>query len=582
MSGFSDVGFHDTQPSAPTSFARRNIVSLMRLRHCLVALLLTTAATAQQPIPIDTYIHQSWDHLQRSMTDCASFPDVKAPTNNSQPNAPILYLPEEQKLTPELRALQQHCSIRILHLPHRIHNLGDVDPAALPNPGLLYLPNPYVVPGGRFNEMYGWDSYFILLGELADNRVALARGTVENFFYEIDHYGAVLNANRTYYLTRSQPPFLSSMVLAVYNAELPADPKQAHDFLRESLPYLLRDHKLWVTAPHLDPATGLSRYVDLGQGPVPEMSDDSTYYPTVIHWLLAHPSAANATYLQPSPACITTTCPQPHADNYALTPSFYQGDRAMRESGFDTTFRFGPYSGSTQDFAPIDLNALLYKYERDIAFIQATLSNPADAIVWSTTAGDRLHAIDSLLWDDASGLYYDFNLRTHQRSTYRYLTTYYALWAGVASPAKAARMAAALPLFDRPGGLATSTFTSGEQWDQPYGWAPTNWLAITGLIHYGYIGDGLTIARHFTATIATNYANDGTLREKYNVVDSSANIAISAGYKENVIGFGWTNAVYAAMQQLLHDPKLLNAPQQPPPPSQQAEQPPASPPSQNQ
>ena len=546
----------------------------MRLRHGLVALLLTTAATAQQqqPIPIDTYIHQSWDHLQRSMTDCASFPDTK--TQPTQLNAPILYLPEEQKLTPELRALQQHCNVRILHLPHRIHNEGDLLPSELPTPGLLDLPNPYVVPGGRFNEMYGWDSYFILLGELADNRIPLARGTVENFFYEIDHYGAVLNANRTYYLTRSQPPFLSSMVLAVYNAELPTDPKQAHDFLRESLPYLLRDHTLWVTAPHLDPTTGLSRYVDLGQGPVPEMGDDSTYYTTVIHWLLAHPSAANATYLEKS-----ATGTQPHADGYALTASFYQGDRAMRESGFDTTFRFGPFSGSTQDFAPIDLNALLYKYERDLAFITATLGQPADAITWSTTAGDRLQVINSLLWDPTSGLYFDYNLRTRQRSTYRYITTYYALWAGIASPAKAARMVAALPLFDRPGGLATSTFTSGEQWDDPFGWAPTNWLATTGLIRYGYIGAALTISRQFTTTIATNYTLDSTLREKYNVADSSANVPIAAGYKQNVIGFGWTNAVYTGMQQLLHDPKLLNAPQQPAP---SPASPPASPPSQNQ
>jgi alpha,alpha-trehalase len=547
----------------------------MHLRHCLVALLLTTAATVQQqqPIPIDTYIHQSWDHLQRSMTDCASFPDTKTQPNQSD-TAPILYLPEEQKLTPELRALQQHCNVRILHLPHRIHNEGDFNPAELPTPGLLYLPNPYVVPGGRFNEMYGWDSYFILLGELADNRLPLARGTVENFFYEIDHYGAILNANRTYYLTRSQPPFLSSMVLAVYNAELPTDPKQAHDFLRESLPYLLRDHNLWVTAPHLDPTTGLSRYFDLGQGPVPEMGDDSTYYTDVIHWLLAHPSAANATYLEKS-----ATDTQPHADGYALTASFYQGDRAMRESGFDTTFRFGPFSGSTQDFAPIDLNALLYKYERDLAFITATLGQPADAITWSTTAGDRLQAINSLLWDPTSGLYFDYNLRTHQRSTYHYLTTYYALWAGIASPAKAARMVAALPLFDHPGGLTMSTFISGEQWDEPFGWAPTNWLATTGLIRYGYIGAALNIARQFTTTIATNYALDGTLREKYNVADSSANVAISAGYKQNVIGFGWTNAVYIGMQQLLRDPKLLNAPQQP---AHSPAQSPASPPSQNQ
>ncbi len=522
------------------------------------------------------------------MLNCSSFPDPKVPstttTTTTTPitplTAPILYLPEEQKLTPDLRALQQNCNVQILHLPHRIRMLGEVDPSQLPNPGLLYLPNPYVVPGGRFNEMYGWDSYFILLGELLDHRVDLARGTVENFFYEIDHYGAVLNANRTYYLTRSQPPFLSSMVLAVYNAELPNQPKAAHEFLKESLPYLIRDHNLWITQPHLDLTTGLSRYFDLDDGPVPEMGDDDTYYTTVIQWLLTHPSDDNATYLEPSPACVTTTCKQPNTEGHILSPSFYQGDRAMRESGFDTSFRFGPFSGSTQDFAPVDLNALLYKYERDIAFINATLGDSANAIIWSSTAGDRLNTINSLMWDEASGLYYDYNLRTHQRSTYHYLTTYYALWAGIASPAKAARMVTNLPLFDRPGGLTMSTFTSGEQWDQPYGWAPTNWLATVGLVRYGYSGDALTVARHFTNTVDINYAHDGTIREKYNVVDSSANVAVAAGYHENVIGFGWTNGVYSAMQQLLHDPKLLNAPQQPAP--SDPRQPPASPPSQSQ
>jgi alpha,alpha-trehalase len=514
------------------------------------------------------------------MTDCASFTDTKLDAAKlSAP--PVLYLPAEQKLTPVLRTLQQHCNVRILNLPRRIRNEGDLPQDQIPTPGLLYLPNPYVVPGGRFNEMYGWDSYFILLGELSDNRLALAQGTVENFFYEIDHYGAILNANRTYYLTRSQPPFLASMVLAVYRAELHNDPKEARKFLRQALPYLLRDHNLWVTPPHLDATTGLSRYFDLGQGPVPELSDDSTYYTGVIHWLLAHPAEAPADYLQKATPCAPTAsapCLQPQADGYQLTPSFYIGDRAMRESGFDTSFRFGPFSGSTQDYAPLCLNALLYKYERNLAFITATLGDPDAAVTWSLTAGERLHAIDSLMWDDTAGLYFDYNLRTRQRSTYHYLTTYYALWSGIASPFKAQRMVAALPLFDRPGGLTMSTTHSGEQWDEPFGWAPTNWLATVGLLRYGYVGAALNVARQFTTTVAANYTHDGTLREKYNVVDASANVHIAAGYKDNVVGFGWTNAVYTGMQQLLHDPQLLNAPQQPPPPASQ----PASPPSQNQ
>ena len=327
------------------------------------------------------------------------------------------------------------------------------------------------------------------------------------------------------------------MVLAVYNAELPTDPKEARKFLEESLPYLLRDHQLWVTAPHFDPTTGLSRYVDLGSGPVPSSTTTPPTTPPSSTGSSPTPPPSTPPISNPAPPAsppparnpTLTTTSSPRPSTKATTPC------AIRLA---TSFRFGPFGGSTQDFAPIDLNALLYKYERDIAFITATLSNPNAAITWSTTAGDRLHAIKSLLWDDASGLYVDYNLRTRQRSTYRYLTTYYALWAGIASPAKAARIVAALPLFDRPGGLTMSTFPSGEQWDQPYGWAPTNWLAIVGLLHYGYIGDGLTLARHFTSTIATHYANDGTLREKYNVVDTSADAAISAGHKENATGFG--------------------------------------------
>ena len=139
---------------------------------------------------------------------------------------PILYLPAELATPPSVADLEQKCHVKVMHLPRRIEKLADVRPDELPTPGLLYLPNPYVVPGGRFNEMYGWDSYFILLGLEADHREALAKGIVDNFLFEVEHYGAVLNANRTYYLTRSQPPFLTSMIAMVYEdpASFPATP----------------------------------------------------------------------------------------------------------------------------------------------------------------------------------------------------------------------------------------------------------------------------------------------------------------------------------------------------------------------
>ena len=162
--------------------------------------------------PILDYISSAWDTLTRSMTNCASVVDPKMNV------APVLYLPKDFAEPAAVQKLAADCNVRVEHLPVEIHRLGEIDTGKIQPHGLLYLENKYVVPGGRFNEMYGWDSYFIIRGLLRAGRVELARGMVDNFFFEIEHYGAMLNANRTYYLTRSQPPFLSSMFVDVYQA----------------------------------------------------------------------------------------------------------------------------------------------------------------------------------------------------------------------------------------------------------------------------------------------------------------------------------------------------------------------------
>jgi alpha,alpha-trehalase len=162
--------------------------------------------------PILDYISSGWDTLTRSMTDCKSIVDPKIAAQS------VLYLPKEMAEPASVQTLSKNCNVRVEHLPMEIHRLGEISTSNIDPPGLLYLPNKYVVPGGRFNEMYGWDSYFIVRGLLQSGRLELARGMVDNFFFEIEHYGAMLNANRTYYLTRSQPPFLSSMFVDVYEA----------------------------------------------------------------------------------------------------------------------------------------------------------------------------------------------------------------------------------------------------------------------------------------------------------------------------------------------------------------------------
>jgi len=525
-----------------------------------------TAAPSPAPQPIDTYIRSSWNSLTRSMSECHSLVDSKVKA------APVLYLPKDLPIPKNVAALPAACGVRVERLPVRISHIGQIRRGEIPEPGLLYLPHPYVVPGGRFNEMYGWDSYFIILGLLRDGRVDLARGMVDNFFFEIERYGGILNANRTYYFTRSQPPFLSSMVLAVYKAEAarantPQDRLRLRAWLRRAYRYETRDHSLWTSPIHRAGNTGLARYYDLGEGPVPDLTDDSTYYPDLIRWLIQHPKQ-DPGYLvtlpdHPTPSekakvaalscdvTISVVCAHAHVDGHWLTRDFYKGDRAVRESGFDTSFRFGPFSGSTHHFAGVDLNSLLYKYELDMAREAVLLGKPSEAAQWKHEAAARRAAINRYLWNPKLGLYMDYDFLKHRPSTYVYATTFFPLWAGAASPAQAKAVEKNLKLFEHPGGLAMSTYDSGMQWDLPFGWAPVTWLTIDGLHKQGDDADAARLAREFSRTIETNYTRDGTIVEKYNVVTRSSQVQVTAGYKQNQIGFGWTNGVYLKMQQLL-------------------------------
>lgn len=524
------------------------------------------AATEQSAGPsaadkakILSYIHNGWDTLSRSMSSCKSVIDPKVTT------PPVLYLPAGMTIPSSVAAMQQQCKLDVRNLPRKISHMGDVTVVDVPDEGLLYLPHPYVVPGGRFNEMYGWDSYFIVLGLVADRRTDLARNMIENFFFEIENYGSVLNANRTYYLTRSQPPFLTSMIRELY--EHPAGHPVTNAWLSRAYDYAKRDYTTWTTEPHLAGDTGLARYFDIGTGPVPEMADDSMYYPDVIRWLLDHPGA-HADYLLEAPdsptpeqaselaktSCDVTlskVCAAAHVDGHRLTAAFYRGDRAMRESGFDPSFRFGPFSGSTDQFAPICLNSLLYKYERDMAHFATLLHRPAEAAQWNRRAVARKAAINKYLWNAKTGMFYDYDFVNGRPSSYNYITTFYPLWAGVASPAQAASLRLHIPLLERPGGITMSDLNSGTQWDLPFGWAPPTWLAVKGFAQYGFTSDADRIATKFSGTILDNFLRDGTIREKYNVVNGSANVDVATGYKSNVVGFGWTNGVYLQMNNLL-------------------------------
>jgi alpha,alpha-trehalase len=492
------------------------------------------AATAADLTRLHDYIRRGWTALTRSHRDlpaAAADPKLPPPPDGRWP----VYVARRESLPAIEAGLATELApadrgrIALAYLP--------ADPARITRHGLLYLPRPYVVPGGRFNEMYGWDSYFILRGLLREGEGELgkARDLVENFLYEVESYGKVLNANRTYYLERSQPPFLGAMVRAVYART------RDRRWLERALPAIRTQYRYWVTPPHLAGDTGLSRYHALGSGPAPEVvageldAAGRTHYDRVREALRSDPPADLA------------------VDRFydrrrdRLTPLFYVADRSMRESGFDPSDRFGRFAAAILDHAPVCLNALLYAMETDAAAIAEELGLRREARLWTERAARRARAVRRFLWDEAKGLYLDYDFSRGRRRDYPFATTFFPLWVGLATPAEAERLAAAaLPLLGRPGGLVTSTNRSGNQWDAPFGWAPLQLAAVEGLRRYGMDRQADDVALAFLGTVLKEHIEHGAVFEKYDVErrESDVSAGLRFGYGSNEIGFGWTNGVF--------------------------------------
>jgi alpha,alpha-trehalase len=524
------------------------------------------SADAKSPAGLDPilgYIAKTWDTLTRSMEECTTVVDPKLAENS------VLYLPAEMAVPAEVQDLQKRCHIQVRSLPEKIVRPGQIDTTALSPQGLLYLEHKYVVPGGRFNEMYGWDSYFIVRGLVRDGRLEMAKNMVENFLFEIEHYGTILNANRSYYLSRSQPPFLTSMILAVYHAQKAAG-HEDRKWLERAYGYAAKDWEMWENAPHIAGDTGLSRYYDFGDVPAPEsLKDETDHYRRVAAYFLMHPELDRG-YLERQPVgkgdsvqvgkvygvdiCDpASTMARPNcekAEDVTLSKEFYRGDRSMRESGFDVSFRFGPHGAGTHRYAAVCLNSLLYKYEKDMEEMSQTLGKQQEAETWKRRARDRGEKIQKYLWDDEHGLYFDYNIEEKERSTYIYITTFYPMWVGLASKEQATRIMRNIGKLEQPGGLVMSPYESEGQWDFPYAWAPTQLLAIEGMRKYGFNSEADRISYDFLSMVAANFRHDGTIREKYNAVTRSSETAVKAGYNINVVGFGWTNAVFLIF---LHD-----------------------------
>lgn len=517
----------------------------------LITILLLALSTPSAPVPsveqasaaqlraIQKYIKQSWHTLTRSNAQLAKAAvDPKFHPAQADYRWPVYVSRSEnlQRIEQSLRAQmkpEDFARIELRRLPD--------DQREIHEHGLLYVPYPYVVPGGRFNEMYGWDSYFIQVGLVRDGETELAQNVVDNFLYEIENYGRILNANRTYYLSRSQPPFLTQMILNVYRR------KRDLNWLRQTVPAIEKYYRFWTSEPHLTKETGLSRYYDLGEGPAPEVLSDEkdaegrTHYDRVKEYYRTHE--------------VTDYDVGQYYDKAKdeLTPLFYKGDRSMRESGFDPSNRFGPFNIDIIHYDPVCLNSLLYLMETDTAEIMRMLGRPRDARRWMERAETRRRNVNRLMWDERDGLYYDYNVQKGAVRRYPFATALYPLWVGIADRKQAARLVSNLHLFERAGGLQTSTNASGNQWDAPFGWAPLQMIGVWGLRRYGYQREADRITTNFLSTVLKEFIQHNTIVEKYDMArrESEISSGIKFGYTYNVIGFGWTNGAFTDLYALL-------------------------------
>jgi alpha,alpha-trehalase len=384
---------------------------------------------------------------------------------------------------------------------------------------MLALPQPYVVPGGRFREMYYWDSYFTMLGLAESGRQDLVTDMVHDFAYLIDTFGHVPNGARTYYLSRSQPPFFFAMV----GLTSPKDPAGAY---AAYLPQLRREYAFWMEgAQSVNPGKPHRRVVAMPDGSVLNRFWDDRDTPR------------DESYREDTDLARESKRP---------APQLFRDIRAAAESGWDFGSRwFGDgrtrATMDTTEIVPVDLNSLLFGLENAIRAGCERGGDKPCAREFAEKAAVRRSAIDHYLWDEDAGAYLDYRWTTGTRMPRISAATLYPLFVALASKPQAAAVAnlTARELL-KAGGIVTTTQGTDQQWDAPNGWAPLQWIAISGLRDYGQTQLAATIACRWMANVNDLYQQSGKLVEKYNVVSGR-----SGGGGEYPLqdGFGWTNGV---------------------------------------
>ncbi|MFA5161012.1 MAG: alpha,alpha-trehalase TreA [Elusimicrobiales bacterium] len=406
-------------------------------------------------------------------------------------------------------------------------------PADKPQEGssLLALPYPYIVPGGRFREIYYWDSYFTMLGLAECGRPDLMDNMVKNFVYLINTYGHIPNGNRTYYLSRSQPPFFTLMAKLLaktkHEAALPAD----------NIAAIEKEYQFWMDgADKLKKDGDAERRVVKAAGAVLNRYWDD------------NPVPRQESYREDAATARAAS---------GKSKNVYRNIRAAAESGMDFSSRWfadGKTLASieTTDIIPVDLNCLLYDVEMTLGEAYKA-SQPEKSRMYLARAESRKKAVNELMYDSARKFYSDYNFKKRALTGRLTLAGMFPFFLNLAPQERAAGAADVIKAdFLKAGGVVTSLAETGQQWDLPNGWPPLQWITVTGLLNYNQKEPAYAIARRWTEVNEHVFLRTGKMMEKYNVV----NTALEAGGGEypGQDGFGWTNGVYLALKALLARP----------------------------
>lgn len=515
-----------------------------------------------------------WDGLTRTLDEKGIKKLIKDSKNEALiSNKLRVYIPFTDNIALQYyKKLEKYFPIKAIKLPEEI--TPEFVKSINTKPGILSLKLaeknqeisglPFVVPGGRFNEMYGWDSYFQSIGLILDGKIKLAKATAEHFQYEIENYGKILNANRSYYLTRTQPPFYSSLIREVF------EKTNDKNWLKSNLITAIFEYEtVWMIPGKRLTKNGLNRYLAEGIGVPPEC--EKGHFNAVIKPFAEKVQLSIEDYLAKYQL---SKIKNKTLDNYFLN------DRSVRESGHDTSYRI---DGNCADLNLVELNALLYKYETDFAKIikeefedlLIINSKKYTSHYWLEKATKRQENANNFLWNEAKGMYLDYNFKTKKQSHFIAATTFTPLWSKMASKKQAEKLIKnVMPLLLEKGGIVGSTKESvglitkekpQRQWDYPNGWAPHQMLIWKGLLNYGFTKEVQELIYRWLFMITKNAVDyNGTIPEKYDVVAATHKVFAEYGNVGTEFeyitqeGFGWMNASYQYGLSLLKKEYIIS------------------------